>query len=86
MIIKTINYIYDLDKSLIIMNKSDLWKMYLWVLKRMTEEERKIIQATKPHLLKGTERELGIGLKSKLTLIIEILDDNRATGGRNPRA
>ncbi len=69
------------------MNKSDLWKMYVWVLKRMTLEERKIIQATNPHLLKATERELGIGLKSKLTLIIETLDENRAPGGyRNPRA
>jgi hypothetical protein len=67
------------------MNKSDLWKMYLWVLKRMTVEERTIIQATRPHLLKATERELGIGLKSKLTLIIETLDESRATS-RNQRA
>jgi hypothetical protein len=63
------------------MNKSDLWKMYVWVMKRMTDEERKIIQATRPHLLKATERELGIGLKSKLALIIETLDENRATSG-----
>ena len=69
------------------MNKSDLWKMYVWVMKRMTEDERKIIQTTKPHLLKATERELGIGLRSKLTMIIETLDENRTTGGyRNPRA
>jgi hypothetical protein len=57
------------------------------VTERMTVEERKMIQSTKPHLLKATERELGIGLKSKLTLIIETLDENRATGGyRYPRA
>jgi hypothetical protein len=53
--------------------------MYLWVLKRMTEDERKIILATKPHLLSATEEELGIGLKSKLSLILEILDENKTT-------
>ncbi len=43
----------------------------------MTEEERKKILATKPHLLKASESEFGIAIKSKLNLIIEILDENK---------
>ena len=59
------------------MNKNDLWKMYQWVLKRMTEEEIKIIKATRPNLLTATEREYGIGLKSKLSLIMETLGEHQ---------
>jgi len=59
------------------MNKNDLWKMYQWVLKRMTEEEVRIIKATRPNLLTATEREYGIGLKAKLSLIMETLSENQ---------
>jgi len=56
------------------MNKTELWKMYQWVLKRMTEEELKIIKSTKPQLLTATERELGVGLNAKLTIIVNTLE------------
>ena len=59
------------------MNKNDLWKMYQWVLKRMTEEEVRIIKATRPNLLTATEREYGVGLKAKLSLIMETLSENQ---------
>ena len=59
------------------MNKKDLWKMYQWVLKRMTEEELKIIKATRPNLLTATEREYGVGLKAKLSLIMETLGEHQ---------
>jgi hypothetical protein len=42
----------------------------------LTEEERKLIQATKPNLLIATERELAIQLKAKLTLITKIIEDS----------
>jgi hypothetical protein len=58
------------------MHKKELWNLYLWVRKRLTEEERKLIQATKPNLLVATERELAIQLKAKLTLITKIIEDS----------
>jgi hypothetical protein len=58
------------------MQKNDLWNLYQWVRKRLTEEERKLIQATKPNLLIATERELAIQLKAKLTLITKIIEDS----------
>jgi hypothetical protein len=58
------------------MQKNDLWTLYQWVRKRLTEEERKLIQATKPNLLIATERELAIQLKAKLTLITKIIEDS----------
>lgn len=59
------------------MNKRELWILYQWMRKRLTEEERKLIQATKPNLLIATEREYGIQLKAKLTLIPKILEENK---------
>ena len=58
------------------MQKNDLWSLYQWVRKRLTEEERKLIHATKPNLLIATERELAIQLKAKLTLITKIIEDS----------
>ncbi len=58
------------------MNKKDLWNLYQWVVKRLTEEERKLIEATKPNLLVATERELAIHLKSKMVLIMRIIGDS----------
>jgi hypothetical protein len=58
------------------MQKNDLWTLYQWVRKRLTEEERKLIQATKPNLLIATERELAIHLKAKLALITKIIGDS----------
>ena len=57
------------------MNKNELWNLYKWVRKRLTEEERKLIEATKPNLLIATERELGIQLKAKLAMITKIIED-----------
>ena len=48
------------------MQKNELWSLYQWVRKRLTEEERKLIEATKPNLLIATEKELAIQLKVKL--------------------
>lgn len=58
------------------MQKKDLWSLYQWVRKRLTEKERKLIEATKPNLLVATERELAIQLKSKMVLIMEIIGDS----------
>lgn len=58
------------------MNKNEVWKLYEWVQKRLTEEERKLIKATKPNLLNATERELSIQLKAKLVLITKIINDS----------
>lgn len=58
------------------MKKDELWNLYKWVRKRLTEEERNLIQATRPNLLVATERELGIQLKAKLALITKIIDDS----------
>ena len=58
------------------MQKNDLWSLYQWVRKRLTEEERKLIQVSKPNLLIATERELAIQLKAKLTLITKIIEDS----------
>ncbi|HEY9207326.1 MAG TPA: hypothetical protein VIO58_15555 [Candidatus Methanoperedens sp.] len=58
------------------MNKKDLWNLYQWVVKRLTEEERKLIEATKPNLLIATERELAIHLKSKMVLIMRTIGDS----------
>ncbi len=58
------------------MNKKDLWNLYQWVIKRLTTEERKLIEATKPNLLVATERELAIHLKSKMVLIMRTIRDS----------
>ena len=58
------------------MNKNEVWNLYEWVRKRLTDEERKLIKATKPNLLMATERELAIQLKAKLTLITKIIEDS----------
>ncbi len=58
------------------MNKKDLWNLYQWILKRLTEEERKLIETTKPNLLVATERELAIHLKSKMVLIMRTIGDS----------
>ncbi|NJD76154.1 MAG: hypothetical protein FIB08_03515 [Candidatus Methanoperedens sp.] len=58
------------------MQKKDLWSLYQWVRKRLTEKERKLIESTKPNLLVATERELAIQLKSKMVLIMEIIGDS----------
>ncbi len=58
------------------MQKKDLWNLYQWVRKRLTEKERKLIEATKPNLLIATERELAIQLKSKMVLIMKIIGDS----------
>ena len=55
------------------MQKNELWSLYQWVRKRLTEEERKLIEATKPNLLIATEKELAIQLKVKLALITKII-------------
>ena len=60
------------------MNKSELWYLYKWVLKRLTEKERKLIEAKKPNLLIATERELAISLKSKLALMIKIIGESKS--------
>ncbi len=57
------------------MDKNELWNLYQWVRKRLTEEERKLIEATRPNLLIATERELAIHLKAKLALITKIIED-----------
>ncbi len=58
------------------MDKNELWNLYQWVRKRLTEEERKLIEATKPNLLIATERELAIHLKAKLALMTKIIEDS----------
>ncbi len=58
------------------MQKKDLWNLYQWVRKRLTEKERKLIESTKPNLLVATERELAIQLKSKMVLIMRIIGDS----------
>jgi hypothetical protein len=58
------------------MNKGEVWKVYQWVRRRLTEEERKLIESTRPNLLIATERELAIHLKSKILLIMEIIGDS----------
>ncbi len=60
------------------MNKSELWHLYQWVQKRLTEKERKLIEATKPNLLTATERELAVHLKSKLSMMIQIIGDPKS--------
>ncbi len=58
------------------MNKNEVWNLYEWVRKRLTDEERRLIKATKPNLLMATERELAIQLKAKLALITKTIDDS----------
>ncbi len=58
------------------MNKIEIWDLYQWVRKRLTENERKLIEATKPNLLLATERELAIHLKSKIIVIMKIIGDS----------
>jgi len=58
------------------MNKIEIWDLYQWVRKRLTENERKFIEATKPNLLLATERELAIHLKSKIIVIMKIIGDS----------
>jgi hypothetical protein len=58
------------------MNKNEVWDLYAWVRKRLTEEERKLIEATKPNLLIATERELAIHLKYKLVFMIKMIEDS----------
>ena len=57
------------------MNKNEVWNLYEWVRKRLTDEERNMIKATKPNLLLATERELAIQLKAKLALITKTIDE-----------
>ena len=58
------------------MNKIEIWDLYQWVRKRLTEDERKLIEGTKPNLLLATERELAIHLKSKIVVIMKIIGDS----------
>jgi hypothetical protein len=64
------------------MNKRELWTLYQWVRKRLTEEERKLIQSTKPNLLIATEREYAIQLKAKLALIPKIIEESTQSENR----
>jgi hypothetical protein len=67
------------------MDKNEIWNLYQWVRKRLTEEERKLIEATKPNLLIATERELAIHLKAKLALITKIIEDSTFLEHRESR-
>jgi len=58
------------------MNKIEIWDLYQWVRKRLTEDERKLIECTRPNLLLATERELAIHLKSKIVVIMKIIGDS----------
>ena len=58
------------------MNKIEIWDLYQWVRKRLTEDERKLIEGTRPNLLLATERELAIHLKSKIVVIMKIIGDS----------
>ncbi len=58
------------------MNKVEIWDLYQWVRKRLTEEEKKLIEGTRPNLLVATERELAIQLKSKIVVIMKIIGDS----------
>jgi len=57
------------------MDKGEIWDLYQWIRRRLTEDERKLIQAMKPNLLMATEREFAIHLKSKIVLIMKIIGD-----------
>ncbi len=57
------------------MDKGEIWDLYQWIRRRLTEDERKLIQAIKPNLLIATEREFAIHLKSKIILILKIIGD-----------
>jgi len=67
------------------MNKNEVWNLYEWVQKRLTDEERNLIKATKPNLLNATDRELSIQLKAKLVLITEIIEDSNPNKDCNYR-
>ena len=58
------------------MNKIEIWDLYQWVRKRLTEDERKLIEGIRPNLLLATERELAIHLKSKIVVIMKIIGDS----------
>jgi hypothetical protein len=57
------------------MDKVEIWDLYQWIRRRLTEDERKLIQAMRPNLLIATEREFAIHLKSKIILIMKIIGD-----------
>ena len=58
------------------MNKIEIWDLYQWVRKRLTEDEWKLIEGIRPNLLLATERELAIHLKSKIVVIMKIIGDS----------
>ncbi len=71
------------------MDKKNLFKLYRFILKRLTEEERILIESINKKLLNAHSGELKIDLNAKITKLIAIIcptgDDLRTVRTSNQK-